>query len=81
MWTVAKPPFSIIPKHWRIEAMILHQLLSIAARKYAEEPQSRSAAVRMILLNAVRLGVQHLGPGETRDIIEQATSGPKDIAA
>lgn len=44
--------------------MIAFRLLSIAARKYSAEPAGRSAAARMMLVNALRLARAHLGDKE-----------------
>ena len=48
--------------------MILPHLISIAMRRYAAEPQGRDAAARMLLLNATRLAVHHLGRKEAAQI-------------
>lgn len=50
--------------------LIFARLVSIAIRKYAVEPGSRRAAVRMILMNAVRLCALHLGEQETASIVQ-----------
>jgi hypothetical protein len=61
--------------------MIYPRLLSIALRKYTAEPETRGAAVRMLLTNAVRLCMAHLGQTETAKIALQALSENQERAA
>jgi hypothetical protein len=48
--------------------MIFPRLISIAIRKYASLPEERGPAVRMLLRNAIRLCIAHLGAQETAAI-------------
>lgn len=61
--------------------MICHRLLSIALRKYTAEPETRPPAVRMILLNAIRLCIAHLGRDETSKLALQALNEQRKSAA
>lgn len=47
---------------------ILPRMISIAVRKYTAHPNDREPAVRMLLRNAVRLGVSHLGRAQAASI-------------
>lgn len=55
---------------------ILPRLISIAVRKYAAQPNDRAPAVRMLLHNAVRLAVSHLGREQARTIALEALQEP-----
>lgn len=48
--------------------MISLRLLATALRRYGADPEGRESAVRVMLLNALRLGVHHLGARETAKI-------------
>lgn len=48
--------------------MIAFRFLSIASRRYSAEPDSRPAAARMMLTNALRIAREHLGETETARI-------------
>lgn len=52
--------------------MICVRMASIALRKYTALPQERGAAVRMLLRNAVRMCVAHLGGQEAAKIALEA---------
>lgn len=43
---------------------VLPRLLSIALRRYTTTPQERSCSARMLMLNAARLAIHHLGARE-----------------
>lgn len=51
---------------------ILLRMISIAVRKYASNPNDRAPAVRMLLRNAVRLAVSHLGKEQSEAIAFEA---------
>lgn len=55
---------------------ILPRLISIAIRKYTSRPDDRLPAVRMLLRNAVRLAVSHLGEKEARLVALEALQEP-----
>lgn len=54
---------------------ILSRLISIGARKFEEYPSEREPAVRMILLNSIRLGCAILGGKKTRALVDEALRG------
>lgn len=43
---------------------VLPRLLSIALRRYTTTPQERGCSARMLMLNAARLAIHHLGAHE-----------------
>lgn len=47
---------------------ILPRMISIAIRKYSAQPNDREPAVRMLLRNAVRLAIAHLGREQAASI-------------
>jgi hypothetical protein len=55
---------------------ILPRLIAIAIRKYADQPSDRAAAVRMLLLNAMRLAISHLGREQAASITRDALREP-----
>lgn len=62
--------------------MISLRLLATAVRRYGAEPDSRDAAARVMLLNALRLCVHHLGEREAAKIalLVLTPSGERDRA-
>lgn len=50
---------------------ILPRLVAIAMKKYCALPGERDAAVRMLLRNAVRLAVLHLGKDIAEDLARE----------
>ncbi|WP_133254290.1 hypothetical protein [Phenylobacterium deserti] len=52
--------------------MIFPRFISIALRKYSAQPESRDAACRMLLMNAVRLCVAHLGRKKAAELVLEA---------
>ena len=55
--------------------MIAFRLLSIAVRRYSTEPASRESAAQMLLLNALRLCVYHVGRKDTAKLVLDAIDG------
>lgn len=61
--------------------MIFPRLISIAIRKYASLPEERGPAVRMLLRNAIRLCIAHLGAQETATIALETLKEDKGARA
>lgn len=55
---------------------ILPRLISIAVRKYSANPENREPAVRMLLLNVVRLAIAHLGREQATSLALKALQEP-----
>jgi hypothetical protein len=56
---------------------ILPRLISIAVRKYSANPNDREPAVCMLVINAVRLGIVHLGREKAARLALQALREPQ----
>lgn len=70
-----------VPAHTKsptiIGMNIAHRLSVIALRKYDERPGDRAPAVTMLLRNALRLAVAHLGAQRAASIVCETLQEPK----
>lgn len=55
---------------------ILPRLIAIAIKKYTSRPNEREPAVRMLLRNAIRLSVAHLGREQTQALALETLQEP-----
>lgn len=60
--------------------MIAFRLLNIAARRYSADTENRGAAVRAMLINAVRLARAEIGERETESLLDAAVAEPRGSA-
>lgn len=61
--------------------MIFPRMVSIALRKYTVEPNNREPAVKMLLRNAVRLCVAHLGREQAASLVFETLQEKQDVTA
>lgn len=55
---------------------ILPRMIAISIRKYTSQPNNREPAVRMLLRNAIRLAVSHLGREQAASLALEALQEP-----